>query len=286
MTTRRLAWLAAAFIATASASAEGQSWRTLNTMRRQTDSAPMNVQLLLGGGSFEVLQAPDGTAWSVVLRYDAEHVRPRFDVGQDGTVILGAQRWGQGPIFDSDRAGSGVISLSASSPMELAVDVGAASANMQLGGLLLRRVHIRTGASQSTIRFGEKNGIVMDDLMIDASAGSVRATGLANARAATMNIQAQAGKVELEFDGEWSGDLAADVRVVAGAAEMRVPADIAIEITASSSLLSSIAPEGFVRDGDVYRSPNWSGATFHLRFRVHSVLGSLSIRRIAALRRP
>jgi len=196
------------------------------------------------------------------------------------TLSLGTERTGGKVHLNGDHMGEARVEIPAGVPANVTVDVGAASSTLDLGGLSISSLHFRTAASQTLLRFDEPNQVPLEQLNIDGSAGMIRVTGLANARAKAITVQAHLGSIELDFNGAWTQDIVADLRVVLARAVIRVPGDVGVEIEASR-VLSSFNPEGFIRSGDLYRTSNWDTATRKLRIVANSILGFLSIERSA-----
>jgi hypothetical protein len=269
--------LASALAATA---AEAQVWRSVKIDRVLADSAPLNINVRFEEGTLELRRGENERAYSLSLSYDAQRVIPRHRFDSASRVLsLGTERHGSARL-GGDYRGEARVDIPALIPANVSIDVGAASSTLDLGGLTLNNLHFRTGASQTVLRFDEPNRGPLQHMTIDGSAGIIRATGLANARAAAITVQAHLGAVDLDFGGEWTTDITADLRLVLARAVLHVPRDVGVEIEASR-VLSSFNPEGFTRTGDIYRTSNWDSATRRLRITASSVLGSLSIERSA-----
>jgi hypothetical protein len=256
--------------------AAAQAWRSVSVSRALPDSTPLSLQVSFERGTLE-LRRSDDSALAMTLRYDAEQTRPRFAFDSLArSASFGAERIGKEVKFGRDEMGEAQLRLPAHIPSDLAVEVAAANSTLELGGLSLRKLNFRTGASRTTLRFGEPNRGSMAELFLDGSAGAVKATGLANARAARLNVQAHLGALELDFDGEWTSDLAADLRVVLSSVVIRVPRDVGLEFVISP-VLSSFSQGEFTRSGDRYRTDNWDSASRKLSIRASSILASISV---------
>ncbi len=261
--------------------AQAQVWRSLTIDRVLRDTAPLNVNVVFGEGSFDVRRSATEMGYSMFLQYDAERDRPRYQFDSvSRSLSLGTEKTDAKFSFGAASMGEARLELPAAVPANVTIDVGAASSTLELGGLSLRKLHFRTGASQTVLRFNEPNRVTMEEFVIDGSAGSVKATGLGNARASRIDIQAQVGTVDLDFSGEWTGDMIVDLRIVVAAATISVPRDVRVQIE-SSRVLSSFAPAGFERTGDTYRSDNWASAGRTLTIRAHSILGRIGVERSA-----
>ena len=273
----------ALLLTTAFSIAEAQTWRSLKIDRVVGDSTPLAVNVTFGEGVFEIRRSEEQSVYSMLLRYDAERVNPRHRYDSTSrTLSIGTEKLGGRMRFAADEMGDALLHLPPNVAANVSLDIAAASSTLEMGGLSLRTLHFRTGASQTIMKFSEPNSGPMSQLSIDGSAGSVKASGLANSRAPRIEVQAHLGAIDLDFGGDWlgGGDIVTDLRIVLATAVLRVPRDVGIEIHASS-VLSSFSPEGFTRTGDVFRSSNWEASTRKLTVHSHAVLGRLSIVRTA-----
>jgi hypothetical protein len=153
-------------------------------------------------------------------------------------------------------------------------------ADLDLGGLSLDNLAIRSGASEARLSFQEPNRVSMRRLAINVGAASLRATGLANANAQQLSVGAGVGTVELDFDGQWKQDLSATVDITLGRVTVRVPADVGVRLDVDR-VLAALDTEGLERREDAYYSDNWDRARHHLRLDVNTVFGKFELDRSA-----
>ena len=88
------------------------------------------------------------------------------------------------------------------------------------------------------------------------------------------------GQAELDFGGEWRGDMDVAVNSALGQVTLRVPNDVGIRVESSTFLHSLDAPGMIKRDGYSV-SANWDSAQYKLKLRSSGALGRLEIQRIA-----
>jgi hypothetical protein len=278
---RTLSLIACAALLVLPATARSQSWRSLTIDREVSDSVPLNIAVAFAEGNFELRKASAGAKLSLALRYDADRVNLRYRFDSTRRLLsLSSEKVKRGRMFASDELGDARLELPASVPANLSVDLGASTADLDLGGLSLRTLTCRAGASVAWLRFAEPNVGVMDELNIDGSAGTIRATELANTRAARINVQAHLGVLDLDFGGRWSSDMSVVLKIVLASATLRVPRNVGVQIRISP-ILSSFSTDGFMRVGDTYRSDNWEEATHRLTLDANSILGRLNVVRTA-----
>jgi hypothetical protein len=151
-------------------------------------------------------------------------------------------------------------------------------ADLDLSGLVLDALKVRSGASETTIRFDSVNARPMQRIDIEVGAASVRAVRLANSGAQTIRVQGGVGSVDLDFDGAWRHDVELETQIALGGVTVRVPRDVGIEVRISR-VLASFEQQGLVKRGDVYVSDNWDSARHKLRIRAMTVFGKFELER-------
>jgi hypothetical protein len=158
--------------------------------------------------------------------------------------------------------------------------VGAAEGDFDLSGLQLDELNLQTGATDTRMRFDTPNPRRMRAMRMKIGAASAHATGLANANAERIEVELGVGQADLEFGGEWRGDLDLTVTSALGQVTMRVPNDVGIRVESSTFLHTLDAPGMIKRDGYSV-SANWESARYKLRLRSTGAFGRLEIMRIA-----
>ena len=116
------------------------------------------------------------------LRYDEDKFTPVREYDADAGVLRLGLRSLHGHTSLSrghgDETPSLDIALTPEVPLTLRVEVGAAESDVELGGLQLRRLAYKTGASESHVRFSRPNPVECDALTFEVGAAEFTATGL------------------------------------------------------------------------------------------------------------
>jgi hypothetical protein len=86
-------------------------------------------------------------------------------------------------------------------PMDLEIKAGAYVGDFDLGGLMLRGLHISDGAADVDLDFSEPNQVVMKTLRYETGASNISMKNLVNANFQNMILQSGAGNYELDFSG-------------------------------------------------------------------------------------
>jgi hypothetical protein len=176
------------------------------------------------------------------------------------------------------RDGSLRLELARGVPLDLSLDLGAADADLDLGGLSLDALHVQSGASSSTVRFDTPNPRTMRRLAIHSGAASFRGVRLANAHTPFVSVDAGVGGVDLDFGGTWTHDVDLDMKVAMGGATVRVPSGVGVRVELDRAF-AAFDHDGLERRGRAWVSPNWDAAPHHLTIRGSAAFGKLTIDR-------
>ncbi len=277
--TRSFALLAAASLAAASPLA-AQTWQTLTSGRQRHGETQLAVSVTYAAGEFRLGAAPAGTLYSMNLRYDEDHFTPlrEYDAqgprlrlgvrGKNGDVNLGTHK--------GDQAGSLDLQLAPDIPLALDLEVGAVRSAVDLGGLALRSVRYRTGASETTLRFSRPNRQACEELVMEAGAAKFEAWTIGNAACRRVRFNGGVGDVTLDFSGSWQGVTRADLTVAMGTLPLMLPRDAGVSVRLSR-FLASFDQAGFTRRGDTYYTANYDSAAKKLFLDVNATFGGVNV---------
>ncbi|HEY0995912.1 MAG TPA: toast rack family protein [Gemmatimonadaceae bacterium] len=275
---------AAALLAlAATAPAGAQEWRSIESSRQLRDTSDHYVKVQYGAGTLDVRATAQPVLYSMRLRYDEEMGTPvsRYDAeARQLTVGIPRQtvKWGRNINLDERTKGEMRLELSPRVPMDLEISLGAAKGELNLGGLTLRSLRLEAGAAETNVHFDAFNPARMRTLELSAGAASFKATGLANANAASIRTKGGVGNIDLDFDGAWTQDIDLDADFSLGSLGLRVPSDVGIRVEMDRFLVS-FHGEGMSKRGGAWYSENWESAPHRLTVRVHAALGSVEVER-------
>jgi hypothetical protein len=175
-----------------------------------------------------------------------------------------------------DEMGSLDLALARGVPMDLVLELGAVEADLDLGGLSLRRLKLSTGASASTVDVSEPNPYPMTSAELEVGAADFTVRRLGNLNTERMKVSAGVGEVTLDFSGSWRRDLHVDVGMGLGSLQLRFPEGMGVRLR-KSSFLTSIDAEGLRKNGDVYSSPGWDTAERRITVDIDAAFGSIEV---------
>lgn len=280
---------AIAFAVALPAAANAQTWRTLDVSRQLRDTTELHVHVQYAAGRFTLRAAEQPVLYAMHLRYDEDRTSPlhAFDAAA-GTLDIGIKdvstTWTE-QRSDRDAKGQMSLTLAPTVPIDLAMTMGATAADIDLGGLTLRGLHVESGATDETLDFSVPNRARMGAVSMDVGAASFTARNLANANASSVHVKGGVGALDLGFGGTWTGDLDASVQVTLGKITLRIPRDVGVQLDLQR-FLTSFDNDGLIKRDGSYFSPNWDTAKYHLRLHVQTTLGGVVIDRFGSSAAP
>jgi hypothetical protein len=256
--------------------ASAQDWRTVTMSRQIEDNDEVRVIVDYGAGRFNVTSTDDRVLYRMTLRYDEDRFEPIADFSGDrlelGVESLG-RRWN---IGKGDNTGQLDLELARGIPMDLELNFGAVRADLDLGGLALTDLALRTGASESTVDMSEPNIAAMRTASFEAGAAEFTACNLGNLNAERIEVAVGVGDLTLGFSGRWEQDAAVSIDMGLGALELRFPEGLGVRLR-KNSFLTSLDSEGMVKRGDAYYSLDWDDADKKITIDLDAAFGSVKV---------
>jgi hypothetical protein len=270
---------AAAAVGCSTETARAQDWRDMTSMRQAAGEEELVVSVEYGAGRLQVRPGDAGLLYRANLRYDAAGLRPdvRYDPGRLRVRLEGQTRRFRG-LRDGGRLD---LALGPDTPMELDLQFGAVEADIELGGLPVRRLRLATGASDSKVRFSSPNPERCRRIDVDAGAASLQVRGLGNANAERFKFSGGVGDITLDFTGAWERNMTAEVSMGLGSLTLRIPEDLGVRVE-RSTFLTSFDSQRLVKRGNYYYSENWDTAEHRLTLKIDAAFGSINVRWVGA----
>ncbi|MEO8032468.1 MAG: LiaF domain-containing protein [Gemmatimonadota bacterium] len=258
----------------------GQGMQQASAARQLFDQTSLHATVSFAAGTVILKPAASGMLYRMTADFDPLRFVPvsKYD-GAAQSVSLGIQPTGQGGITVSSRAHlaqSATIELSREVPLVLDLNLGAAEATADLGGLRLKRVSMATAGSKAVVRFSQVNPGRCDSLVVNAGAAEVTLESLGNSRCQWIRLGGGAGGVNLDLSGAWAAEARVRVSVAVGRVKLTIPKDLGVELTLEQ-FLSSFEPKGFVRNGKVWQTPGYAQATHRIAVNLSTTVGGVNV---------
>jgi hypothetical protein len=260
--------------------AQGQTMRPFGTFRQWHGETRLNARLDYSAGLLRVGPGSGTSLYRMDLSYDDSRYVPISDFdSQSGSVVLGLKPEGQGGVRVVSREQlrqTATVAFSPKVDLSLTLALGATETDVELGGLSISNLVVKTGASRAVIRFSQPNGARCEQAAISAGAAEVSLLGLGNSRCDEIEFEAGVGKVFLDFSGSWSSSSRVNVKMALGELAMRLPRTIGVRIR-MDKFLASFDPVGLVRRGEWFESRNYGSTQRQLEIDLTTAMGGVRI---------
>lgn len=259
---------------------QAQSMRPFSTFRQLHGETRLTARLEYAAGNLRVAPGRPAELYRMDLSYDDNRYLPVSDYDtQSGSAVLGLKPAGEGGVRVVSRTQlSQVASVTLSPRVDLTLDLtlGAVEADVELGGLRVSNLGVKTGASRAVIRFSQPNAARCDVATISAGAAEVSLLGLGNSRCDEIEFEGGIGRVTLDFAGAWSTSSRVEVKMAVGELTLRLPRNAGVRLR-MDKFLSSFEPTGLVRRGEAFESRNYGRTERHLDIDLTTAMGEVNV---------
>jgi hypothetical protein len=181
---------------------------------------------------------------------------------------------------DDESDNSWEIELGDRCPVDLSIDAGMASVDLDFTGLEVTGLDIDAGMASGTIAFNKPNKGHIDELVLDAGKSSLECRGFGNANFGRLVVDAGMASVELDFSGslEFEGEIELDAGM--SSANVILNPNMGTQIKYSEGWTATVdVPNGFVKvKKGVYRSDGYDQKKGHLDFDLDVSMGSVDFK--------
>jgi hypothetical protein len=232
------------------------------------------TRLTISFGAGKLTLSPSSQGENLVdgtVVYNVEDLKPEIQKNSN-TIEIRQGDFKSLPLFE-DVKNEWDLKLS-DTPLDLTVAAGAYEGNLELGGLALKSLTVKDGASHVDLSFTEPNQTEMSVLRYETGASDVKLTGLANANFSTLTFSGGAGNYTLDFSGELQRDAVVSVESGLGNLTLIVPEDVDAVVTVESTAVNINQGSGWSQNGQKYVQ---QGSTPTLTIIVKMAAGNLVI---------
>jgi hypothetical protein len=259
-----------------------QTMRNYSAGRPVAESSQPPLRALLEFGAGRVLvRASTGSAlYDAKLRYDAERFTPVHQYQpRTGTLRLGLESVGRAGFRVTSRSDLEQVArfeFAPNVPLSLEAALGASEAVLDLGGLTLNELHVRSGATRGTVDFTSPTQGTCRQAVFAVGAAELMAMHLANAGCERVRVEGGMGRAVLDFSGTWRRSVRIEAALAMGSLTVRVPRNVAVQVSAQR-FLTRLDVKGLERDGDVWRTPGFAEATRTLSLELKATVSGMDI---------
>lgn len=214
----------------------------------------VEVELNFGAGRLTLNPGAGGPLLSGSATYNIAELKPEVrESGDRVTLSTGDTDFGLDGIRDisGDIRNEWDLELG-DRLVDLTIDAGAYSADIELGGLSIASLEVNDGAADVDLSFSEPNQVEMDRFVYRTGASSVDLNGLANANFSEMRFTGGAGDYRLDFSGELQRDATIDIEAGISQVTIIVPEGTAVVVNLSSGFSNVDTVGDWAQSGDSY----------------------------------
>jgi len=249
--------------------------RTLASSREFAGEKQLDAHIQFGGGTLTLKPAPAGTLYRASLQYDARRLTPAINY-QDGQLNIGMKNGNVAFGGKHHRGNQLDVQLGTGVPLNLNVEYGAGSGDIELGGLTVSSARIATGASKTQLSISSPTVGDCQSLELQAGAAKVQVRGLGNLSPHSLRVEGGVGDLDLDFSGAWRGDTDAAVNMGMGSLRLNVPRGVGLRVH-KSTVLAKLEGSGLNRQGDNYVSQGYEKTSRHLNVEINAAFGSIHV---------
>lgn len=220
------------------------------------ESDETRLTLSFGAGELKVSPGAQNLVDGTAL-YNVEDLKPEIEK-DGGSIEIKQGDFKSLPPFDNIK-NEWDLQLG-DMPFDLTVRAGAYDGNLELGGLALKSLTVKDGASNVELSFSEPNQTEMSILRYETGASNVKLTGLANANFSTLAFSGGAGNYTLDFSGELQRDGVVTIEAGFGDLSLVIPEETDAIVTVEGAALNINHSSGWSQNGQKY-SQDGSGST-------------------------
>jgi hypothetical protein len=165
--------------------------------------------------------------------------------------------------------------------MDLQVNFGMGSGDVDLGGMELGSLEFTTGLSDVVLDFSKACKGPLKSAELATGLGKMEVRGLANAPFQEVNFSGGLGSAVLDFSGSLRRDMTVNLDVGMGSLTLRIPKSFGIKVRHEENLFSKSEFAGLEQVSEnTWYSENWQEAKGNLTLILSVGMGSVKLERI------
>jgi len=239
----------------------------------------LRAEIEYAAGRVHVGPSKGGGLYEMNLRYDPSRFRPIGEFGADEVVRLGAEAIGRGGFRIGRRRllpQTAEIGFAPEAALELRMVLGAGDAELDLGGLRLQGLRLWSGASRSTVRFGEPNPVPCGSAEFKSGAGELIIEEAGNSGCPDWRFEGGVGSIQIDLSGAWRGDPSMHLTLAVGGVVFKAPADMGVRVK-MQGVVARFDGARFHQDGKTWTSDGFDQAARKVDIEVRSAVGGVRV---------
>lgn len=257
-----------------------QTLRDYDYARPLRKETQLRAVVEFAAGRLTVKPGEANHLYNMLLRYDAERFQPVGSYNPaTAEVRMGVKSMGGGGI----RVNRGkalpqvaLIELPSTIDVSLDVSIGAAEGALDLGGLRLTSLDLKSGASSTEISFDSPNRASCRTAQITSGAGELTVTSAGNSGCRSWKFDGGVGEVTVDLSGAWPADARMTLNMALGGVTLQAPEGLGIRVQ-MGGFMSGFDAKRFTKSGSTYTSAGYATAKRKIEVEVSSALGGVTV---------
>jgi hypothetical protein len=252
--------------------------KTLEVEQGSADRVQATVKF--GGGKLDIQGGSDVLLLAEFV-YNVDSLEPEITYDVQGTLGKLLVKHRTDPIrLDHELRNEWTLAFSNGVPLDLRLDIGASSGEIELGGLAIENLDLTMGAADLRLGFDKPNPERLSSLHIYSGAAKLELHELGNANLDELTFDGGLGTYLFDFGGEWQRS--ASVRILAGASQvtLRLPREIGVRVCPGGLNLDRDAMDGLEQRDGCYVNPLYGQSDTTLDIELDLGLGKLDVKQL------
>jgi len=259
---------------------QAQSLRDYDYSRPFRGEGRLRAEIAFAAGKLMLGAPASDRLYGMALQYDAERFEPvgSYDAA-DNVVRLGVEGSGRGGIRVGMKRAlpqTAVVEFSRAVDLYLDLSLGAAEADLDLGGYRLSGLELKSGASRVGVSFSKPNPLSCNSASVSSGAGEVTVEHLGNSGCRVWRFDGGVGSVTIGLDGAWPADAVIQLNMALGGVTLQAPKDLGMRVTLNG-FLASFDGKGFSKSGKTYTSAGYDAGSRKVSIEISSALGGVKV---------
>lgn len=239
----------------------------------------VTVKIVFGAGELELEAGNPDVLFSGDFSYNVSQWEPKVEY-EDGLLTVQQGETGDNlGVPTGNTRNEWELEFTPQVPLAMEINIGAGRGDLDLTGLQLTELEVKSGAGDFDLRFNEANQAVLETFALETGASRVEVRGIGNASPRRMTVQGGVGDISLDFTGEWVRSAEIDITAGVGSITLRLPDNVGVKVETEG--LSNVNVSGFHSRDNGYVNDAFGKTEVELLVHITAGVGTINLRQVS-----
>jgi archaellin len=239
----------------------------------------LKVEITFGAGELEIEAGNPDVLFSGDFHYNVSRWEPKVEY-EDGVLTVQQGETGDNlGVPTGNTRNEWELEFTPQVPLAMEIHMGAGRGDLDLTGLQLTELEVKSGAGAFDLRFNEANQAVLETFALETGASRVEVRGIGNASPRRMTVRGGVGDISLDFTGEWARSAEIDITAGVGSITLRLPDNVGVKVETEG--LSNVNASGFHLREDGYVNDAFGTTEIELLVHITAGVGAINLRQVS-----